>query len=358
MNRRAATFVIAAVLFAAMLVAVFEMPVPYVVLSPGPVTDTLGAIPAYDTTHQQSGPVIQISGTTVEPASGHLYLTTVELLPGSCSAHPALTQTISAWFSKTKTVEPQQVQCPPGVSSRQVQQQGVNEMTQAQSAAIVAAMNELGYRPTGAAVVIDSVLPSAPAAATIKSGDIVVSADGTALKRTQQLIHVVQRVKPGGYVSLVVNRGGTRERYRVQTRRGPQGRAQLGVTVSRRETFNGVAVSIGIDPNAIGGPSAGAALALGIIDKLTPGGITGGKTIAGTGTITPGGKVGPIGGIQQKVAAAVRAGATVFFAPASECADAKAAAPRSLTLISVTTLRSAVLALEAIKSGSSAFPHC
>jgi PDZ domain-containing protein len=130
------------------------------------------------------------------------------------------------------------------------------------------------------------------------------------------------------------------------------------VPVSRRETFNGVAVSIGIDPNAIGGPSAGAALALGIIDKLTPGGITGGKTIAGTGTITPGGKVGPIGGIQQKVAAAVRAGATVFFAPASECADAKAAAPRSLTLISVTTLRSAVLALEAIKSGSSAFPHC
>ncbi|MGN6473250.1 MAG: S16 family serine protease, partial [Mycobacteriales bacterium] len=128
--------------------------------------------------------------------------------------------------------------------------------------------------------------------------------------------------------------------------------------IDARPTFNGINVTIGIDPNAVQGPSAGTALALGIIDKLTPGGLTGGRTIAGTGTISRRGKVGPIGGIQQKVAAAVKAGATVFFAPASECADAKAVAPSSLTLISVTTLHGAVQALEAIKSGSDAFPHC
>ncbi|HVT20758.1 MAG TPA: S16 family serine protease, partial [Mycobacteriales bacterium] len=105
-------------------------------------------------------------------------------------------------------------------------------------------------------------------------------------------------------------------------------------------------------------PSAGAALALGIVDKLTPGGLTGGRTIAGTGTINKQGKVGPIGGIQQKIAAAVDAGATVFFAPASECADARAAAPSSLTVVSVETLHGAVAALQTIKSGGTSFPRC
>jgi PDZ domain-containing protein len=117
-------------------------------------------------------------------------------------------------------------------------------------------------------------------------------------------------------------------------------------------------VSIGIDPNIVGGPSAGTALALGIIDKLTPGGLTGGRTIAGTGTVDGYGTVGPIGGMQQKIAAAVKAGASVFFAPASECSEAKSAAPSSLTLIKVDTLSTVVKALEAIKSGSTDFPHC
>jgi PDZ domain-containing protein len=119
-----------------------------------------------------------------------------------------------------------------------------------------------------------------------------------------------------------------------------------------------VKVHIGIDPDVIGGPSAGTALALGIIDKLTPGGLTGGRTIAGTGTVDGFGTVGPIGGIQQKIAAAAKAGASVFFAPASECSDAKAAAPKSLTLVKVQTLVGAVQALDTIKSGSTAFPHC
>jgi PDZ domain-containing protein len=130
------------------------------------------------------------------------------------------------------------------------------------------------------------------------------------------------------------------------------------VSVASRPTFGGINVTIGIDPNVIGGPSAGTALALGIIDKLTPGGLTGGRTVAGTGTVDRAGKIGPIGGIQQKIAAAVKAGATVFFAPASECADAKAAAPSSLHLIKAQTLRGTVQALEAIKRGSTAYPHC
>ncbi|HVV74673.1 MAG TPA: PDZ domain-containing protein [Mycobacteriales bacterium] len=359
MNRRGLTFGIASALLAAMIVALFFLPVPYVVLSPGPVTDTLGAVPAGESAYGQSGgPVIQISGARTQPTDGHLYLTTVELQPGSCTAHLHLIDAIRAWFSSHESVEPQQVQCPPGVSSQKVQQQGVNDMTRSQTDAVVAAMNELGYKSTGNVVAIESVTPGVPAASVVQAGDEVVSANGKRITQPQQLVNAVQSVTPGAKVSLVISRANTRHTFDIATEKGPDGKARLGVSIGSRPTWGGVTVSIGIDPNVIGGPSAGTALALGIVDKLTPGGLTGGRTIAGTGTIDKRGKVGPIGGIQQKIAAAVDAGATVFFAPASECADAKAAAPASLTLVSIKTLDGAVQALKAIKAGSTAFPHC
>jgi len=165
-------------------------------------------------------------------------------------------------------------------------------------------------------------------------------------------------VRPGTSITVGINRAGVSKTVSVPTVKGPTGKAEIGISVGTTSTFNGISVKIGIDPNVIGGPSAGTALALGIINKLTPGGLTGGRTIAGTGEIFRNGKVGPIGGIQQKIAAAVKAGATVFFAPASECGDAKAVAPASLQLIRVETLHGAVQALEAIKRGSTAYPHC
>jgi PDZ domain-containing protein len=359
MNRRAVTFGVATILLAGLLITAAQLPVPYVVLVPGPVTDTLGAVPQGEGLNGQSGQqVIQVSGAKTQPTSGHIYLTTVGLLPGSCNSHPQLVDAIKAWFKRTETVEPQQVQCPPGESNKAVQQQGINEMTQSQGDAVYAATRELGYKATGDAVVVDSVTPGTPAASTLRAGDFVVAASGTHISQAQQLVNAVQAVTPGASLTLSILRDGTRHMLRVRTVRGPTGKARLGTAVGTCATFNHICVTIGIDPNAIQGPSAGTALALGIIDKLTPGGITGGRTIAGPGTIDRTGKVGPIGGIQQKVTAAVKAGATVFFAPASECADARTVAPSSLTLVSVRTLHGAVQALEAIKSGSSAFPHC
>lgn len=359
MTRRAMTFSVAAVLFVAMFVIAFRLPVPYVVLVPGPVTDTLGRIPASDTSDgKPGGQVIQISGAKVQPTDGHLYMTTVGILPGSCSDEPTLWQAVRAWFRSTETVEPHQVQCPPGESSAAVQQQGVQEMTGSQVNAVYAALTELGYHSTGNAVYVDSVDSGVPAASVIQAGDQIVSVDGTTVTSAGQVVTIIQRRTPGDSVRIVVQRAGQRHSFDVATTKGADGKTHVGVTVTERPTFNGISVTIGIDPDVIGGPSAGTALALGIIDKLTPGGLTGGRTIAGTGTVDRKGKVGPIGGIQQKIAAAAKAGATVFFAPASECPDAKAAAPSSMTLVSVTTLRGAVAALEAIKAGRSDFPHC
>jgi PDZ domain-containing protein len=358
MTRRGMTFAIAGVLFFAMLIIAAKLPVPYVVLVPGPVTDTLGQTTAGDSITGKPGDVIEISGAKVQPTTGHLYMTTVGLIPGDCNDHPTLWDAMKAWFSSSEAVEPHQVQCPPGQSSAAVNEQGVNDMTQAQSDAVYAALTELGYHSTGNAVFIGSVMPGVPAASVLKPNDEIISVNGTAITGTQQLISLVQDVAPNGTVTLVVERAGKDQTVQARTTRGGDGKARLGIDIESRSTFNGINVSIGIDPNVIEGPSAGTALALGIIDKLTPGGITGGRTIAGTGTIDRSGKVGPIGGIQQKIAAAVSAGASVFFAPASECADAKAVAPSSLKLVSITTLHGAVLALQAIKNGSDDYPTC
>ncbi|MDC0769199.1 YlbL family protein [Streptomyces sp. HD] len=108
----------------------------------------------------------------------------------------------------------------------------------------------------------------------------------------------------------------------------------------------------------VGGPSAGLLFSLGIVDKLDGGDLTGGRTVAGTGTIDPDGKVGAVGGVSLKTQAAKRDGATVFLVPKAECSDAKAELPKGLRLIPVTTLKGAVSSLEALESGKGSVPSC
>ncbi|MEV6206021.1 hypothetical protein [Kitasatospora sp. NPDC051914] len=120
-------------------------------------------------------------------------------------------------------------------------------------------------------------------------------------------------------------------------------------------------VGVEIDLGDIGGPSAGQMLSLGIIDKIAGNGhggdLTGGRIVAGTGTIDDQGIIGAVGGVSLKTRAAARDGATVFLVPASECSDAKVDTPAGLQLVPVTTLASAVAALNAIDSGGSV-PSC
>jgi PDZ domain-containing protein len=112
----------------------------------------------------------------------------------------------------------------------------------------------------------------------------------------------------------------------------------------------------------VGGPSAGLLFSLGIVDKLdgdgSGGDLTGGRVIAGTGTIDAAGKVGAVGGVALKTQAARRDGATVFLVPKAECADAKAELPKGLRLIPVTTLKGAVGSLVALETGKGSVPSC
>ena len=128
----------------------------------------------------------------------------------------------------------------------------------------------------------------------------------------------------------------------------------IGVLVQESYRFP---FPIKIKVGDIGGPSAGMMFALGIVDKLTPGNLTGGRFVAGTGEISANGAVSAIGGIQQKMAGARAAGATVFLTPAANCADTVGAVPAGLRLIKVSTLRQAINDLAALKAGR-AVPGC
>jgi PDZ domain-containing protein len=107
----------------------------------------------------------------------------------------------------------------------------------------------------------------------------------------------------------------------------------------------------------IGGPSAGLMFSLAVVDKLTTGDLNGSKFVAGTGTITGDGEVGPIGGIAHKIVAAAETGATVFLVPADNCEEAKTADEDGVELVKVDNLGQAVDALKTLSAGGEP-PRC
>ncbi|HET7531350.1 MAG TPA: PDZ domain-containing protein [Mycobacteriales bacterium] len=356
MSRRGFTLVLAGGLAVVLGVLTSVLPVPYVVLVPGPVTDTLGSIGPRD----NRVPVVSATGVTSYPTQGHLYLTTVGVVPGDCDAHPTLWQALRAWWHEDEAVQPHQAVCPPGDSAQQVQQENEREMAQSQRDAITAALLELGYTPITKHIIVGDLTSGLPAEKVLRAGDVIDTIDGKNVTGVGPLHDLINARPIGSTLRIGITRNGHPKTVQITTVASTDAtpRPLIGITPDLSATFRGVKVKIGLDPAKVGGPSAGLAFTLGIVDKLTPGSLTGGRTVAGTGTINGFGIVGPIGGIQQKVAGAVKNGATVFLAPESECADARAVAPKSLTIVKVDTLKTALSALKAIDSGSTAFPHC
>lgn len=337
------TVLVAGVLAVGLFVLAWLLPVPYVILSPGPYQDTLGRLPGSAT------PLIDIRGRATHPTRGHLFLLTV-YLAGGPGQQPTLLTALRAWANHEDAVIPQQFEFPPGQSSHQVLQQNLLQMQQSQQDAITAALAELKIPGQ---IEVQSVTPGTPAAKALRPGDLIESVNGQPVRQVVTLLHDIRALRPGTRVRLVVQRGGHRLALTVGTT------SAAGATIVGFVPIElpSPPLSISIDLKDVGGPSAGMMFTLGIIDKLSGGGLTDGRSIAGTGTIDFAGNVGPIGGIQQKVFAALNAGASVFLAPASECASAQRVAPKRLRVIPVRTLSGAVSALHALAAGRPV-PRC
>ena len=343
LSRRVRTLTVAGVLFIVLFILALTLPVPYVILSPGPTYNTLG-------TDDQGNSIIKIVGRTPNRTDGHLNLTTVSVTTQSVSAF----QAFSGWLQHDEVVVPRASVYPPGKSQKQTDQQNTQDFLSSQDFATQAALCELKY-PRGFGVL--GVSADSPSKGKLDVGDKLVSVAGRPATSATTLSAVLTALTPGTSVPVAVSRQGKDVIANVTLAAPPKGSkgARLGITVADT-CLAPFSVDLGLG-NQIGGPSAGLMFALGIMEKVGSTDLTANRFIAGTGTIDGSGKVGPIGGIQLKMIAAKNKGASVFLAPAGNCSDVRKDTPSGLQVVKVETLHGAVQDLLAIEKGR-AVPHC
>jgi Lon-like protease len=343
MSRRSLTLAIAGLATVVAIVVAVLLPVPYVILGPGPTLNTLG---------ESSGqPLITISGHPTYKTTGNLNLVTVSY-QGGPGSDTNIFQALRAWLDPSEAVVPETELFPAGQSAQQTQAQDTEEMTSSQQTATAAALTAL-HIPYQTVVSVVSTVPGYPASTVLKAGDVIEAVDGKPVTDQTSLSSMITAHPTGTMLTLEVLRAGKTLTVPVASK-ASGGTAVIGVEVQEQYKFP---FTVSISVGDIGGPSAGMMFALGIIDKLTPDNLTGGKFIAGTGEITASGQVQPIGGIQQKMVGARSAGATIFLTPAGNCSDTTGAVPAGLRLVKVSTLSQAMSDLEAIKAGKPV-PSC
>ncbi|MDR0625817.1 MAG: PDZ domain-containing protein [Bifidobacteriaceae bacterium] len=330
---RTITLVAAATATLASGAVLFTMPVPYILETPGPTYDTLGS--------DNGTELIQIEQEPSHEITGQLRLTTVGAFgtdPGSLS----LFDLVTGYFDKEDALVPYDLIYPRHSSAEEREAQSAAQMVSSQDAAAAAAFEYLNLKVS----VLVAEPQSEAAKAVLEPADELLRVNGQAIENFGALKQIMDQVAAGSEVELEISRDGATKTVSLMTVESDEGKAMLGITVEFRFP---VEVKFGLEN--IGGPSAGSMFALGIIDKLGPDDLAGGRVIAGTGTVDADGTIGPIGGIRQKMVGAKRDGAEVFLAPIANCEEAAGHEPDGLRVVAVSSLDDAVAALAALRSG-------
>jgi PDZ domain-containing protein len=318
-------------------------PSPYGVERPGPVYDVLGTT----VVNGKSVPLIDIPSQKTYPTSGTLDMLTV-YVDGSPQDRVSWIQLAGSWFDASRAAVPLDELFPAGQTADQSNAESAIDMTNSQQDATAAALSALkiAYRSK---VVVAQVIKGTPAAGKLKAGDELVTVNGepvTGLTMLQQAIIANGVTKP---VAVIIRRDGTDRTIEITPVINVESKnPTVGIYTGTTFIFP---FDVKIQLQDVGGPSAGMMLSLGIYDKLTPGELAGHAHIAGTGTIDPGGAVGPIGGIRQKMYGARNDGARWFLAPAANCNEVTGHIPSGLTVFAVKTLDDSLTAVKAIASG-------
>lgn len=322
------------------------IPAPYVVESPGPTFNTIGEV--------DDQPLIEVSGAQSYPAEGELSLTTV-FVQGGPNGQVSIFDAFGGWVDPDRDVLPEEIVYPPGTTQSELREQNSVAMTSSQESAIAAALGQLDI-DFSESLTVAGLAPESASAEILEEGDILESIDGTDVVDIST-IRTALNDAAGDSVTLTVQRDGASTQETVAPKRSDEGDYQLGVLLNSTFQFP---FDVTIQLDNVGGPSAGTMFALGIIDILTEGNLTGGRSFAGTGTIDSRGDVGPIGGIAQKLVGARSDGAEVFLAPAENCDEVVGNIPDGLTVVSVETLDDAVEAVEVLADGGDAasLPSC
>jgi PDZ domain-containing protein len=323
---------IAAAVLGIAAIAAAVVPLPYRLISPG------GATPVEN--------VVDISGTQVYEHEGSVLFLTVSVSDDDVNAYTLL----SGWLDDDVDVidEDDLLQ---GRTQKEEEQLNEIAMTTSQQIATQVALERLGYAVpvTGVGAAVTAVENGSPADGLLEVGDVITAVDGTPVQLAEDVGAAVRARPPGMAVTFTVQRGDETLPVTVTTRAAEQGdfagQAQVGVASLTKDPNFEFPVDVEIDTGAVGGPSAGLAFTLTILDELSAGNLTGGKKVAVTGTIESDGSVGEIGGVAQKAATAEQAGARLFIVPAAEAAEARDHAG-GMKVMGVKDLNEALAALE------------
>lgn len=325
-------------------------PVSYAILEPGPITNVLGTV---DGGEHKGDPVLKPSGDTYYPAQGALFFTTVREI-GTPTAKPSALEVFKGWLDSTLAVVPMGELYPEGVPQQQVDDENVALMDSSQQVATAVAERAAGF-PVTPRIVIQAFPENAPNKDVLKVGDEFVKIGDTSVSTLAELTAAIRSHPAGQPLSAVVARGGARVPVTLKTA-AKDGRTTVGVLLGLTYDFR---VKVAVNVGNVSGPSAGLMLSLGIYDVLTPKDLTGDNQIAGTGTMSDDGTVGPIGGIAQKLVGARIGGARYFLAPKDNCDEVVGHIPDGLTVFAVSTFDEAKNAVEAIANKSTqSLPTC
>lgn len=309
-----------------------SVPLPYASYSPGPTFDVLGK-------DADEAEFVQVDGHKAYYDDGQIRFTTV--VASSFGDKLSLGDALARWLDPDKAVVPYDVVHPPQQTAEDEEAQGAIQMTTSQDVAKAVALTELGY-DIPSAVQVAYVEPEGPATDKLLVRDIFKEVDGQPVTKAEEIVAAVKKHEDLTNVEFKIQRGKDELTVRVKPEL-TEGSPRVGVRLGMGYEFP-FDIKLRVD-QSVGGPSAGLMFSLAIYDTLTPGSLTGGATIAGTGELLPDGAVGPIGGVAQKIAGAQEAGAELFFVPKDNCPDVADLDP-DLRLVKATTMHEARLALE------------
>jgi PDZ domain-containing protein len=328
--------IIAGLLTLGTLAAAFVQ-VPYFLLAPGSVRSTEG--------------LVSVEGVPTYESDGQIDFTTVSVRRATAL------QALMGWLDPTVDVVDEDTILG-GQTQDENRARNLQQMADSKEIATAVALEALGYQvdEQGSGALIVNVVADTPAAATLHPGDVVVSADGRPIQLSSDLVAVISERRPGDVVTLGLQRS-EHETEDVQVelvaRPDDPERAMLGVSLETFRLRYEFPFEVTIDSGTVGGPSAGLAFTLGVIDVLTPGSLTGGLQVATTGTMDSSGNVGAVGGVQQKTVAVRRAGASLFLVPSSEVDEARKYAG-DMRVEVVDTLDDALRVLTSVGGGTDA----
>ena len=328
-------FVLAGFLLAIGIAVAIAWPikVPYYTLSPGPLYDT-------------SDFVFVVGEEAQYEIDGEMFFLTVSLSEAN------LFEYFAGHLNPKVEVAPRENFRPTGVSPEDLRRENLARMEQSKTDATFVALTKLGYEPTytGTGALVIETVPDSAAEGVLLSNDVIVAINGADVEFRSDVIDRLAEMDVGDHVTLAVERvvDGSDDVEVVEVdivlgvHTDDPTRPMVGVLLDNNAPIIEFPVAVETDTQNIGGPSAGMMFTLEIMNQLTEEDLTGGKRIAGTGTIDRDGAVGGIGGVQQKVFGAIDAGAVVVLVPASNYEDALEAAGDRIAVVRVETIDDAL----------------